>query len=213
MTDIIGDTRSYYEARIQAHGPCPQGVDWGSEAAQRLRFGQLFKLLQQPSVRPITLNDLGCGYGAFCDYLIEQGVQLDYLGIDLAPAMVDLARARCGQRGQFIVGDHCPRIADYSVASGIFNVRNNASQDLWQAYVLNTLDDLAAHSRLGFAFNCLTSYCDPERMRPDLYYADPLWYFDWCKRKYARNVALLHDYGLYDFTIIVRKDTFFEQPG
>ena len=44
----------------------------------------------------------------------------------------------------------------------------------------------------------------PERMRPDLYYADPCRLFDHCKRRYSRHVALLHDYGLYEFTILVR---------
>jgi hypothetical protein len=43
-------------------------------------------------------------------------------------------------------------------------------------------------------------------MRDDLYYADPLFLFDYCKRNFAKNVALLHDYRIYDFTIIVRKD-------
>jgi hypothetical protein len=57
----------------------------------------------------------------------------------------------------------------------------------------------------GFAFNCLTAYSDQDKMRPDLHYADPCELFDICKRKYSRNVALLHDYGLYEFTILVRK--------
>jgi len=43
-------------------------------------------------------------------------------------------------------------------------------------------------------------------MRPDLYYADPLFLFDFCKQNFSKNVALLHDYRLYDFTLIVRKD-------
>jgi hypothetical protein len=49
----------------------------------------------------------------------------------------------------------------------------------------------------------LTKYSGADRMaqRPDLYYG-----FDFCKRRFSRNVALLHDYGLYDFTILVRKD-------
>ena len=42
-------------------------------------------------------------------------------------------------------------------------------------------------------------------MRPDLHYADPLALFDRCKRRYARDVALLHDYGLWEFTLLVRK--------
>ena len=52
----------------------------------------------------------------------------------------------------------------------------------------------------------LTSYSDPDRMRPDLYYGDPCRLFDHCKRRYSRHVALLHDYGLYEFTILVRLD-------
>ncbi|MBC7939785.1 MAG: class I SAM-dependent methyltransferase, partial [Chitinophagaceae bacterium] len=38
------------------------------------------------------------------------------------------------------------------------------------------------------------------------YYPDPLDLFDVCKRRFSRNVALLHDYGLYAFTILVRKE-------
>jgi hypothetical protein len=61
-------------------------------------------------------------------------------------------------------------------------------------------------SRKGFASNFLTGYSDAEKMRADLYYADPLSLFDYCKRNFSKNVALLHDYRLYDFTILVRKD-------
>jgi hypothetical protein len=57
---------------------------------------------------------------------------------------------------------------------------------------------------LGMAFNMLTAYADRERMRTDLYYADPHKYFDLCRERYSRNVALLHDYDLYEFTIGVR---------
>ena len=57
----------------------------------------------------------------------------------------------------------------------------------------------------GFAFNCLTSYSDAHKMRDYLYYADPCALFDLCKRRYSRYVALLHDYKLYEFTILVRK--------
>jgi hypothetical protein len=52
----------------------------------------------------------------------------------------------------------------------------------------------------------LTSYSDAEKMRDDLYYGDPLIFFDRSKRRHARNVALLHDYGLWEWTLLVRKD-------
>jgi hypothetical protein len=46
---------------------------------------------------------------------------------------------------------------------------------------------------------------DPERMRGDLYSGGPCRYFDLCKTLYSRQVALLRYYGLWEFTIIVRK--------
>ena len=52
----------------------------------------------------------------------------------------------------------------------------------------------------------LTKYSDKEYMRDNLYYADPLFIFDYCKRNFSKQVALLHDYGLYEFTILVKKD-------
>jgi hypothetical protein len=94
--------------------------------------------------------------------------------------------------------------ADYTVASGIFNVKLDISADEWAHYVLRTVDTIAKLSRKGFAFNALTKYSDADRMRPDLYYADPFLLFDYCKTKISRFVSLLHDYPLYEFTVLVR---------
>ncbi len=58
----------------------------------------------------------------------------------------------------------------------------------------------------AFLFNMLTKYSEKEYMRDNLYYADPLFIFDYCKRNFSKQVALLHDYGLYEFTILVKKN-------
>jgi hypothetical protein len=42
-------------------------------------------------------------------------------------------------------------------------------------------------------------------MRDYLYYVASLKLFDLCKRRYSRNVALLHGYGLFAFTVVVSK--------
>ena len=72
--------------------------------------------------------------------------------------------------------------------------------------MLGVLDEFNQLSRRGFSSNFLTKYSDADKMRPDLYYADPLFLFDYCKRNFSKNIALLHDYDLYDFTLLVRKD-------
>ena len=75
----------------------------------------------------------------------------------------------------------------------------------WEEYIFKTLTQLWELSKKGLAFNSLTMYSDLEKMRPDLYYADPCRIFDFCKKHFSKNVALLHDYDLYEFTILVRK--------
>ena len=91
------------------------------------------------------------------------------------------------------------------MASGVFNLRLEVEDEAWRDYVLETLETVDRLSTRGFAFNMLTSYSDADRMRPDLYYGDPCFFFDHCKRRFSRHVALLHDYGLYEFTIVVRR--------
>ena len=197
--------RKYYEAKLRDHGATPRGVDWNGETSQRLRFEALSKVIVEQTAGAFSVDDYGCGYGAYLDYLGEHGFKhLDYLGLDVSADMVSVAR-RLHTQGGFEVGSTSPRVADYAVASGIFNVALDQERAAWQQYIVDTLEAMHAATKRGFAFNCLTSYSDPEYCRPHLYYGDPCFFFDHCKRHYSRQVALLHDYGLYEFTIIVRK--------
>lgn len=203
--EIITDVATYYGERIAEHGQTAAGVDWNSQEGQITRFNQLLKLVD-PS-KPYSIADIGCGYGALLDYLSELGHTTRYVGVDVSAAMIDAARSRhsSNSEAEFKHGTLPEQNVDYSVASGIFNVRLNKSEDEWLPYVLQTIDAMHSVSDLGFAFNCLTSYSDLDRKRPDLYYANPLEIFDLCKRRFSPHVALYHDYKLYEFTIIVRR--------
>jgi SAM-dependent methyltransferase len=205
-TDIITEVADYYSAKLAEYGETPRGVDWNGEESQNLRFEQLSKILFQP-VRA-SINDLGCGYGALIDYLNSRNHNFTYYGCDISEDMIHAARDRHANspHAHFVVAAEPQGMADYGIASGIFNVKLGRSDNEWRAYLKVTLDALNRTSRRGFSFNCLTSYSDSEKMKDYLYYADPCALFDICKRHYSKNVALLHDYGLYEFTILVRKD-------
>lgn len=68
-------------------------------------------LLERPALRslvPVPLAgrvvlDAGCGSGAQCEWLAQQGATV--VGVDLSPAMVEEARRRCRGSGQFLVAD------------------------------------------------------------------------------------------------------------
>lgn len=202
---LLGDVADYYSRKLVEHGDTPRGVDWNSAEGQQLRFAQLLKLLD--GAEGFSVLDLGCGYGALVEALQARFARFDYLGLDVSADMVEAARRRFpgGGHVRFEVGNRVPAPSDFGFASGIFNVRMQRNPDEWRGYVNDTLDALHAMSLRGFAFNCLTSYSDADRQRDDLHYADPCELFHRCKTRYGRNVALLHDYGLYEFTIIVRK--------
>jgi len=201
----LTDVADYYSDTLNRHGPTARGVDWNGEESQNLRFAQLTRLINTPTA--FSVNDLGCGYGALLDFLMAQYPAMHYQGYDISAKMVEAAQARHASVGTacFFHASEPGQRADYSFASGIFNVRLDHPDNEWRDHVLQTLDVLDRSSSRGFAFNCLTSYSDSDKMRPYLYYADPCDLFEHCKRTYARDVALLHDYGLYEFTLLVRK--------
>jgi SAM-dependent methyltransferase len=197
--------KSYFDKRIQEHGASPRGSDWNSEASQNVRFDQLLKVVEAQS---FSLLDYGCGYGALADYLVSKGFEVDYYGYDILESAIESARQVHAKqpRRSFFTEKSDLAICDYTVASGIFNFRGEQSFEAWTEYVIGVLHEFNQLSRRGFASNFLTKYSDADKMRPDLYYADPLFLFDYCKRNFSKNVALLHDYRLYDFTLIIRKD-------
>ena len=201
---ILKQVQDYYTEKVQTHGASAKGVDWKNEESQYLRFRKLAEIIKEQ--QDFSINDLGCGYGAFVSYLDDHYSAFDYRGVDLSNSMIEEANKSFGDRGHctFIQGASFPEQADYTVASGIFNVRLSTPIEDWQAYVINTLDMMCERSLSGFSFNCLTSYSDSDRMRSDLYYADPCFFFDYCKRHYSSRVSLIHDYELYEFTVLVR---------
>lgn len=204
---IIGQAERYYTQKAEQYGATSRGVDWNSEESQRLRFEKLTGILQQEGSSGFSVCDYGCGYGSYAAYLKEKGYDCAYTGLDVSEKMIELARQTYGglEHTIFRQDSSLQGMYDYIVASGIFNVRQDVGYEKWTAYMTEILERFHQHTEKGFAFNCLTKYSDAEFMKDYLYYADPLYYFDYAKSRFSRNVALLHDYGLYEFTILVRK--------
>jgi SAM-dependent methyltransferase len=204
IEDQIGE---YYTDKLEEHGSTHWGVDWNSTESQFLRFEQLLRLHENPQAA-FSINDYGCGYGALITYLAGRGYRFKYTGFDIAPSMIEAARSSYADHSNsaFVTDAAELTPADYTVASGIFNVRLDNTDEDWLSYLLDTANRMWEISQRGMAFNCLTSYSDAGYMRDYLYYASPTYLFDYCKTHFSKQVALLHDYGLYEFTILVRRE-------
>jgi len=202
---LLSNVEQYYTAKLAEHGARAQGVDWSSESSQLLRFEKLLTVCDL-SV-PFSLIDYGCGYGALLPFLRERRAAVQYAGLDVSEAMITAARRLHGEGTdiRFLTDESRLDQADFCVASGIFNVKLEASEADWEEYIFATVDRIAALSTKGFAFNMLTSYSDNDRRRPYLYYGNPAYWFDVCKRHHSRFVTLYHDYPLWEFTLVVRR--------
>ena len=204
LSNTIKKIAHYYSSKVIEYGCNPKGVDWNDAPSQITRFVQLLKIIDGNN--KFTINDIGCGYGALYEFMKNKYQFFEYYGLDISKVMIENASNNYkSENVSFSVSNIPESIANYSVASGIFNVKLNVKNHDWLNYIKYTIDIMNQKSNKGFAFNCLTSYSDRDKMRNDLYYADPLFLFDYCKKKYSKNVAILHDYDLYEFTVLIRK--------
>ncbi len=198
----------YYTGKVTTHGPTPLGVDWSCMPTQELRFVQLLNLCDWTV--PFSLNDLGCGYGALLAFIGKRFAQapVDYVGIDLSPAMVSQAlRLWDGHYGAtFSVGSAAPRVADYTVASGIFNVKLDHDEQAWEGFIATTLQEMRAASRCGFAVNFLRPVEPGSTGAPQLYRAPPARWQDFCERLPGVKVTVVADYGMREYTLLARID-------
>ena len=199
-------TAAYYTKKAEEFGATPFGVDWTCVATQEMRFVQLLRLCDFRA--SFALNDVGCGYGALLDFLdrAHGDCAVGYLGVDISDAMVRLACERFAGRqcARFITGHESPRIADYSVASGIFNVRLNQPLDAWESTIAATLDQMAITSRRGFAVNFIAAPPAGKPVQPGLYATTPERWAHYCGQHGAADIELVQGYGLSEFTLLVR---------
>jgi len=198
--------KEYFTERLKMYGATHRAVDYNSIEAQESRFFQLTKVIE--ASQKYSLLDFGSGFGSMYDYLVRLGHNLHYVGYDIVEPMVLKGNELHPDNPDCWFTSKIEEVPllDYAVLSGTFNMKLDAHHDTWTEFVIECLHQMNDHAAKGIAFNMLTKYSDADKMREDLYYGDPCFFFDYCKRNFSQNVALLHDYRLYDFTIIVRKD-------
>lgn len=184
-----------YTELLARHGNDVRSLNWGSRASQEKRF----EVLLSPGVPAgARILDVGCGLGDLCGWLERRGLEVDYHGIDLTPAMIERARL-LHPRGRFEVCDLLREDAppaDIVVASGIFCTRQN---DPW-GYMQAMIRRMFGLSREFLAFNSLSTWFGS----PDAgeFHADPVETL-LLGRTLASRLSLHHHYHPRDFTMIL----------
>lgn len=194
-----------YTENLEKFGIDSKSVGWNSPESQTLRFQKLLSLVDEPGIKPFTLNELGCGYGELYKYCESNNYKLKkFNGYDISEKMLTAAKSYLNADNAFFYqNSEIITKADYTITSGIFNVKFEEEKNNWEGFIKQTLKNMFEFSEIGMSFNLLTKYVDFED--ENLYYADPSYYFDFCKKELSKYVSLIHDYKLYEWTIIVRR--------
>jgi hypothetical protein len=201
----LNKVKDLYDKNITEFGIDPKSVGWGTQEKINIRFDQLFQMINDKA-HAFSLNELGAGYGEAVKYCLSNQFNIsEYTGLDISEKMLDAANVYLAdfKNKKMVLASRLTEKKDYAIASGIFNVMFDSNQQEWDKYILDILHNMDQFSDKGFSFNMLTSYVDFKA--ENLNYANPLFYFDYCKKNFSKNVALLHDYNLYEFTIVVKK--------
>jgi ubiquinone/menaquinone biosynthesis C-methylase UbiE len=177
-----------------------RALDWGSRESQELRFAILCQI---GPLSGSSVLDVGCGLADFYHYLQAQGIEVEYTGYDLTPAMIDAARRRFPKirlevRDLMATADTSSRF-DYVVASGIFYLRRIEPQ----AYLETMVRQMFGLCRRGVAFNTLSAAAS--RQQSGEFYAQPGETLTRCL-KITPRVVLRHDYLPHDFTVYLYRE-------
>ena len=163
-----------YRNRLANRGNTAQGVFWRSQTSQIARFDALLSLVHQIAPqKPVTIADIGCGYGAMLTFINKTPTfaQTIYHGVDINRAMI----AACHQtfpteNALFTIGNTPPKMVDFCVFSGTFNLTHADDPDLWMEYIFTCLDRCIARARYGLVLNLL---CAPKaKIESQIFYAD-----------------------------------------
>jgi hypothetical protein len=132
---------------------------------------------------------------------------VDYLGVDLSEAMVTQARRLWAHRVdlRFVHSANIPRRADYSVASGVFNVQLQHARYDWEAFIASTLEQMNRSSALGFAVNFLKEAVGGRPAKVGLYTTSPERWATHCAACFGVEAEVVDGYGLHEFTLLMRR--------
>jgi SAM-dependent methyltransferase len=189
-----------YNARFAQYGYDIRTLASGTEERRKLRYQVL---CQVGLVSGCSLLDLGCGFGDFYGYLCEQGIKTHYVGYDINPKLIEVARERYPS-AEFDVRDvqlESFGEFDFIVSSSAFNLRLT-DQDNY-AFIEDMLRKCYAHAKHGVAVDLLTSYVDFQS--PDAFHYSPERIFSIAKT-ITKRVCLRHDYPLYEFCVYLYPD-------
>lgn len=178
------DVRAHYRRLIQTHGDTHEAAQYSSRESQESRFRVLTEIADLNGAKVL---DFGCGTAHLATFLKEKGISCSYVGVDFVTEFFDFARAKHPEHCFGTWDELKDEEFDYAIVSGVFNNKTDNNEHFYK----ETVRDIFARVRKGFAFNMMSAYVD--YFDEGLYYAKPEDVFAYVK-SLTPYVTLRNDY-------------------
>ena len=137
-------------------GPLPEASMWYSKKRQFARFDIILnqiKLISQKN--KISVSDIGCGYGAFLEFLSERKYsrKFHYYGYDVSHEVVKFCQKKYSNRASFYMGSIPVIETDFIIMSGTFNFFPSRDYNAWRGYFYKFLTILWSKMKCAIIFN------------------------------------------------------------
>jgi SAM-dependent methyltransferase len=153
---INSEIAEIYNERFLKLGPTPEASMWFSKTRQIARFDVIFNQLKLFHQRnSISISDVGCGYGAFLQYLSEKKIdeEWSYYGYDVCPEVIKFCKNKYFERASFYTKSVPIHKTDFVIMSGTFNFFPIQDYNAWKVYLFNSLKLLWSKAKCAMIFN------------------------------------------------------------
>jgi|14BtaG_2_1085337.scaffolds.fasta_scaffold15920_3 SAM-dependent methyltransferase len=198
----------HYEACLDKHGNTALGVDWPNIEDLKTRFDVMLDVKR--GSYPAKVLDFGCGIGLLYDHIIESKQKgVSYIGLDISPKFIEASKCRHPDTQFYcvdILKDTFSEEFDYAICNGTFTEKLNLSFDDMFDFFSSAITKLFEKAKVGIAFNVMSSHVDYER--DDLFHLPHDTLADFIITNLSRNYIIRNDYGLYEYTAYVYKESY-----
>jgi len=197
-----------FNSRFEAYGPTPEASLWFNKSRQLARFSKLTEaIVSRVSNNEVTIGDVGCGYGAFLDYLAKHNseIRFKYYGYDIADRVI----AYCSKNLQtanatFLHSSRPTRKADFHVMSGTYNYTPNMGVGSWRSYMRDEIKYIFSATNKCIVFNLMLA--DKAYIsKSSIFYEEVEHFLSFCRKELGETTILEHPLLRLEKTFCIEK--------
>jgi len=196
---------AHYEECLERYGDTHLGVDWPRPEHVDIRYRVMLEVIRDTSSK-VSLLDFGCGASHLYEYIQRNRLTyIEYAGLDISEKFIALCREKFPSIRYYCMdiltaGDSLPDF-DYVVMNGVFTEKRSLSYSEMLDYFCQVLRRVYEKTRIGLAFNVMSSHVDWER--DDLFHLPLDTMAAFVTKELSRDFIVRNDYGLYEYTTYI----------